>query len=378
MRKNMLDTIGMSFAMRLLNMALGILITPVLFRMMGQEELAGWFLVINSIPFLGLMDFGLTPTLWRRIALLYGKTTVAKSERRQSLLDKRMRQMFSTGKTLFETRSLIALAISLIGGLIYVSTLELSKGARNDAMIGWAIVAVSQAIQIRGSIWSVFLVTTGNAAVDVAITMVTSTLDLVFRFVVVILGGGVIALASVTAVFVIARRVLSAHFARKRLSRWVSSREPFSRVLVGSLVPAMASAWMINLGNFLLLRTDQYFIASMLGPSKMPAYQGTYQVISSLSQMALLTGGAVMVFLSHSWASGQVGSFRTIISLSFKMAMAILWFGAATLLAIGSSFFGLWLDGNFVGYGLVSICVVSTILNAQTSMLMDADRSTEH
>lgn len=378
MRKNVLDAVGMSFALRLINMAMGILIIPVLFRMMGKEELAGWFLIINNIPFLGLLDFGLTPTLWRRVALLYGKLTTAKSERRQSNLDKRMRQMFATGKTLFETRSLVALVISLVAGLGYLMTLKLSPGTRSEIMIGWAIVAVSQAIQIRGSIWSVFLLTTGNAALDVALTIVTSTLDLLFRFVVVLLGGGIIALASVTAVFVIARRMLSAHFARKRLTRWVSGGEKFSRTIVGSLIRPMASAWMIGLGSYLLLRTDQYFISSMLGPTELPAYQGMAQVISSLSQVALLTGGAVSVFMSHSWAAGKVDVFRSMVGLSLKIALAILWFGSATLMAIGASFYGLWLHGNFVGYTLLSVFVVTTILNAQTSMLMDADRSTEH
>ena len=378
MNRKIIDAVGMNFILRFINMFLGIMLTPLLFRMMGREELTGWFLIINNIPFLGLLDFGLTPTLWRRVSLIYGRLAVAKNQRRITYLERRMRQMFATGKRLFEVRSIFAFFISIIGGWFYIHTIRLTPGVQNEIMIGWAVVAVSQAIQIRGSIWSVFLLSTGNAALDVALTIITSTLDLALRFVVVALGGGIIGLAIVTAVFVIARRLLSAWFARRRLPRWVEGKEGFSKTMVASLARPMFSAWLIGLGSFLILRTDQYFIVGLLDPKELPAYQGTLQVFASLSQLALLTGGAAGVFLSHSWAAGKVEAFRTTVGLSLRICLAILWFGIATLMAIGSPFFTLWLNGAFVGYGLMMAFALSTLLNAQTSVLMDADRSTEH
>ncbi len=378
MSKKVFDAVGLSFALRLINMALGILITPLLFRMMGNESLAGWFIVVNNIPFLGLLDFGLSPTLSRRIALIYGRLTVAKNEKRITYLDRRMQEMFSTGKKLFEARSWLALGISLVAGWFYLQTIKLSPEVKSQVLIGWVIVAVSQAIQIRGSIWSSFLSNTGNVALDVTLTIITSTLDLALRFVAVLVGGGIIGLAAVAGVFIIVRRMLSAHYARKRLSRWVDGPNRFSKIMVMSMIRPMASAWLVGVGAFLLLRTDQYFIVGTLDPKLLPAYQGTYQIFASLSQIALITSGAAGVFLSHYWAAGRYESFRNAVNLSMKVAMAIMWFGAATLIAIGASFFRLWLAGNFVGYGLLMAFSLTMIVETQTNILLNADRATEH
>ena len=194
-----------------------------------------------------------------------------------------------------------------------------------------------------------------------------------------LVGGGIIGLAAVAGVFIIVRRMLSAHYARKRLSRWVDGPNRFSKIMVASMLRPMLSAWLVGVGGFLLMRTDQYFIVGMLDPHQLPAYQGSYQIFSSLSQIALITSGAAGVFLSHYWAAGRVEAFRTAVSLSLKIGMAILWFGSATVIAIGASFFKLWLgSANFVGYGLLMAFALTMIIESQQIILTNSDRATEH
>ena len=379
MSKKIFEAVGISFALRLVNMSLGVLLTPLLFRIMGKEELTGWYIVVGNMSLLGLFDFGLIPTLHRRIALTYGKLTVAKTQRRIAYLNKRMRIFFSTGKRLFEIRGWLTLVISMTAGFLYLQTLHLGADVKNEILLGWAVVSVSQGIQIRGSIWPAFLLTTGNAALETGVTIIISTIDLAFRFLVVFLGGGIVGLALVAGISIIARRVVCAYFVRRRLPDWFSAPEPFSRVLVASMTRPMVSAWLVGVGAFLLLRTDQYFIVGTQDPTLLPPYQGAYQIFASLSQFALITSGSAGVFLSHYWAAGQYELFRNTVAICLKVGMAILWFGVATLMAIGSSFFTLWLGpGNFVGYGLLAAFSITIIVDAQQTMLVSADRATEH
>ena len=209
--------------------------------------------------------------------------------------------------------------------------------------------------------------------------MVISAIDLATRFLVVWLGGGIVELAIVAGVAIIVRRWVSGYFVRRRLPDWFSAPEPFSRTLVGSMARPMGSAWLVGVGAFLLLRTDQYFIVGTLDPKALPAYQGAYQIFFSLSQFALITSGSVGVFLSHYWAAGQYEAFRRTVLLSLRIALAILWFGIATLMAIGGSFFDLWLGpGNFLGYGLMAAFALTMLVDAQQNILTNADRATEH
>ena len=335
--------------------------------------------MVNNIAFLGLLDFGLIPTLHRRIALTYGKLSVARTSRRLTYLNKKMRILFSTGKRLFAIRGYLTFFISVGAGYLYLQTLRLSPEVKTEVLWGWLAIAVGQAIQIRGAIWSAFLMTTGNVALETVLAMVISTIDLATRFLVVWLGGGIVELAIVAGVAIIVRRWVSGYFVRRRLPDWFSAPEPFSRTLVGSMARPMGSAWLVGVGAFLLLRTDQYFIVGTLDPKALPAYQGAYQIFFSLSQFALITSGSVGVFLSHYWAAGQYEAFRRTVLLSLRIALAILWFGIATLMAIGASFFDLWLGpGNFLGYGLMAAFALTMLVDAQQNILTNADRATEH
>ena len=65
---------GASWFSRGMTIILGLLLMPVLFRKLGQEELGVWMLLGQTWILLGIFDFGLSLTLTCRIALAKGKS----------------------------------------------------------------------------------------------------------------------------------------------------------------------------------------------------------------------------------------------------------------------------------------------------------------
>ena len=102
---------------RAVTIVLALVLMPVLFHHLPREELGVWLLLAQTSALLFILDFGLSATLTRRIALAKGKSgsdpnAPLNEESRRDIAD-----LMETGRRLFLGLGLLTFAIAALSGL---------------------------------------------------------------------------------------------------------------------------------------------------------------------------------------------------------------------------------------------------------------------
>ncbi len=194
-----------------------------------------------------------------------------------------------------------------------------------------------------------------------------------------IFGGSLIVLATITLVLSLLQRICFVFVVRWRMpyhnylhqGRW---NIEYARAM---LKPSLF-AWLAELGNFLMLRTDSYFIAVFKGASNLPSYLAAYQLVSTLNQLATSFAVSSVVFVSQAWHSLDFKTIHQLVRRNAKLGLAIMATGTGFLIITGKEVIDLWLgEGNFIGYGVLWVFCITLTIQTQTAILIQALRATE-
>lgn len=376
--RRILFAVSVTWLSRFVTIALGLILIPVLFRHMGQEELGLWFLLGQSGAFLGLMDLGVSPTLTRRIAFAKGRSGgdagVAMNEATQA----EIAELVATGRVIYRFLTLGVFLIAWTTGFLFLGQIELQQVDHRTLWIAWTVMCLSHALGVWAALWSCLLQGTGHVGWDGLIGIGIQVGSLVAQILAVLFGGGLIALAVIAAVGAVITRFAVLTFMRRRHPELFQIAGRPSWPLFKDMMSPALKYWATGLGAFLILKTDQYFIAYFEGAADIPSYQAAYQLVSNLMQLALAFALASQVFVSQLWQAGQVAQLHRIVQRNLRFALILMATGTACLLTVGENLIDLWLGpGHFIGYPVLAVFCTMLFLETQHSAIAAASRATE-
>jgi O-antigen/teichoic acid export membrane protein len=354
--------------------ALGLVLIPLLFRKLGREEVGLWFMLGQSGAFLALMDLGISATFTRRIAF----ATAAASGDAASESRRELANLIATGRTIYRYMTILVFIVALLTGLWFLHLIELHEVSRSELWTAWTIMCLSHALGVWASIWSCVLQGTGHVGWDGLVAIGIQVLTLVLQLLAVWLGGGLITLATIAAAGALATRWSVYQLIRIREPRVLAERGAWDPAVFRSIVPAAFRAWLTGLGAFLILKTDQYFIAYYKGSAQIPDYHAAYQLVSNLMMLSMSFAVASQVFISQSWRAGRYDEVRSMFERNLRFGLILMSAGIAYLLTNGADLIGLWLGSeHFIGYPILAVFCVTLFLETQHSAIAAASRSTE-
>ena len=142
-------------------------------------------------------------------------------------------------------------------------------------------------------------------------------------------------------------------------------------------MPLALRAWLTGLGSAMILYTDQIIIASMEGAAELPAYRAAWVLVHNLTIVGVTFGVASIVFISQLWQVGEVQQVHRVLERNVRLGWLVTLTGAVILLFAGDALFTLWLGpGNFIGYPILIIFLVSEALETQSYIIGSTSRST--
>jgi O-antigen/teichoic acid export membrane protein len=369
---------SVSWLGRVVTIVLGLILIPILFRHMGEEELGLWFMLGQSGAFLSLMDLGVSPTLTRRIAFAKGRSGgdagVAMSEESRGAIA----QLVATGRVIYRFLSAGVFLIAWTTGLLFLGHIELQQIDRQTLWTAWTIMCLSQALGVWAALWSCLLKGTGHVGWDGLIGIGIQVGILVTQILAVLLGGGLITLAVIAAIGAILSRLSVLAFIRYRHPELFRIKGEPSWAVVKEMARPALKWWATGLGAFLILKTDQYFIAYFQGAADIPSYQAAYQLVSNLMILAMALAIASQVFVSQLWQAGHIDEVHRLLVRSLRFGLIIMATGIACLLSVGENLIDLWLGpGHFIGYPVLVIFCAMLFLETQHSAIASLSRATE-
>lgn len=358
--------------------ALNLTLTPILFRTLGKEELGLWFMLGQSGAFLGLMDLGLSPTITRWIALSKGKSGAHHDVKLNDESRAEIADIIASGAILYRFVSIGVFVVSWLLGLFFLDKLDMRTVTFEAVWIAWTVMCLSHAVGVWAGIWSCVLNGIGFVGWDAILLTVVSVLTLGTQIVAVLNGGGLITLAVIATIGGLISRYGIRYFVRRQEGVLFAAHGRWNKGLVMGMLRPAVNSWLTTLGGFMILKTDQYFIAYFKGSSEIPAYHAAYQVVTNLSNLAGAFATSSGVFISQLWQAGELVKIHELVRRNLRLGLIVMVSGVSFLVVSGKELFELWLgEGNFIGYPiLITFCVMLT-LEVQHFIVSSSSRATE-
>ena len=371
--------VSASWFSQAIRIALNLVVLPVMFRFMGQEELGIWLVLGQSTMLFGfLTEAGLTPTLTRRIAFVAGKSRTGLDDPLDEAARRELATLMASGALTYRMASIGVFVIAFTLGSLYLHSLDLQHLSPATVWSAWIVLCVGYATSTWSGLWLAVANGLGHVATATLVSTAVGVATLLAQVTVVLVGGGLVWLAIVSAIAGIASRFVLRLYIRLRQPDLLLLRGHFDRSLVRDLLGLSAKAWLTALG-FVLFKMDQYFIAFYLDAKAVPAYYVAYTILHNLALLALALGEASSVFVSRLWQAGALQEVQEIVLRSLRITLILTACGVATLMAVGADVIGVWVGPeNFVGYPVLAILSLMFILHVQQNAVLTFSRATEN
>lgn len=376
--KRIAFAVSISWLSRVSIILSGFVLTPTLFRLMPKEELGLWYLLSNSQSFLGLLSLGIMPTLGRHIALAKGKSGADPAVQLTPETRQHIGELLVTGRFILQWLAVGIFFIAWGVGYALIRQIELIQVSPETVFWAWTLMCAGYAIGVWLSYFDCLLGGMGYVGWNSLIWMVVSILTIFVNIAALLLGGGLLALAAISVVASLIQRSICLAVIRWRFPELLNFQGNWNAGYAKALVKPSLYWWLTDLGAFLILRTDSYFIAYLKGTQNVPSYQAAYTLVSNLYQVAMAISYSSSVFISQAWQAGDLRTIQQMTLRNARIGLSIMAAGVAFLMVAGREFIELWLGkGNFVGHNILLIFCIMLTLETQHVILITSSRATE-
>jgi len=360
-RNKILFGIVSGWGTQALTLALGIFTLPIFFRHLPKDELGVWLLILGTGYFVNLADLGFSPVLGRQMAFELGN-----GDREASANYSGSSYYFSLSKYISTlTAPILFCGMLLIGGL-FIWTLHLPEDLLVPSLEAWAVFCLSQAVMCQSRYLEITLNSHGEVGLQNLIQPVVQALSLAgYLMVFHLLHGGIVALS----IIVLGRNILSAFWlwllVRSRIDKRFRTKV---KVVWQDVKPHIRPAFdmfILSIGAFLVLNTDQYFIVKFLGVAQLADYAAAYKLVQTIYIFSSTASGVCMPFISRKSAAGDQSGIHNMLMLNMTLGMMIQIAAVSVLAVFGDYILQLWLGkGHFVGWGVLWVfCTMLTLEN---------------
>jgi len=346
---------------QILSMLIGLFTLPVFFRYLPKEELGIWMFFLGTNVFINLADFGFSPVLGRHLAFELGK-----GDRIGQKNDQGAAYFFSLSKHVSFATSIVLLFLMLTLGSIFIYSMHIRESLLLPSIIAWGLFSLAQFVTCQFKYLETTLNGHGEVGWQNIVQVVSQFLSLIGYFLVLYLQlGGIILLAFVF----LCRSMIIASFnlllVHRRIDEECIKKVPVTwKDAKPHLKPAL-DIFLISLGAFLILNTDQYFIVFFLGTDKLPDYAAAYRLVQIAYTFAATTSMMSIPFISRMSAAGSRESLHNLLMLNTTVGMMIQIAGAAMIAVFGDYLISFWIGSNhFVGWPVLwTFCIMLSLEN---------------
>jgi len=192
------------------------------------------------------------------------------------------------------------------------------------------------------------------------------------------MGGGLVALAIISVVSGLFNRFIIIGFIKWRQPELLVIKGRWRKDYATSLIKPAMLYWLTDLGAFLILRTDAYFISILKGVSNLPQYQVTYSLVANLYLVSVSMASASAVFVSQAWQAGNLALIQHWTFRNARIGLSLMAVGVGFIMTVGENLINVWLGkGNFVGYDILLVFCTMITLEVQHVVFVYSGRATE-
>jgi O-antigen/teichoic acid export membrane protein len=344
---------------KIISLTAGLFTMPLFFHYLPRDVLGVWMLFLGADVFINLSDFGLSPVLLRHMAFELGK-----GDRDGNVNYEGAGYYFSIAKFVGKFSALIIFAIlSILGGL-FLRSLDLRQEILFQSILALLIFAFSKAILVRYKYTEIMLQGHGEVGWKEWIYSLSVLFALACYFIVLkYLNGNLIEMTIVSclqSIFIVIGNLIAVE---TRISHKFRAVLPVAWSDVKPHIKPAFDMFVVSIGTFLILNTDQYFIVKFLGAGALPDYAAAYRMVFTVYLLAVALSMMTVPFISRISAAGDKKNLHRLLLINTSVGMITLLAGMLIIALFGDALMGLWLGkGHFVGWSILWVfCTMLTL-----------------
>ena len=331
---------------------------PLLYHYLAPEALGTWMVFVPIGIFLQFWDLGLGVTFARSMAYSRGARDQSDGRRAEAAAD----LLRTVGRTYWVLAAFLYV-VALGAGWVYLGHLKFEATPFRMVWLAWMVYGLGCAANLGASTPFHCLNGLGDVGIEQSLQAGCNVLSLIANVIVLIAGGGIVALSCVfVARGVVARAV--AWIILKRRHAWLFARA--GRFSFACLKPLSGDSLRIlvtRLGAFLVLQTPWLIIAQMMGPKRVPDFVAAWMIVQLGMTAGMAVGQAVTPQAATVHAAGDSARLLRLHRNACAAALFLMSLWCLGYLLWAREGMALWLGpGHFLGYGvLVPMLITGTL-----------------
>ncbi|MBA2476844.1 MAG: oligosaccharide flippase family protein [Actinobacteria bacterium] len=333
LRRNVL----LVYAIYALTLVSGLVVTPIIIGALGEDQYGLWAFITSLFVFLGLLEFGIGPTIIRFAAEQRGRGAQAETS-----------ALASTGLVLYGAIALATVVLGLALTVALPALIELPDSLVSPGRLAFLLVLAGLVVRFPLALFGNLLA--GQQRYDL-INLGSLLSTVVYTGVVGVAlylrGGGVVALALITLAATVVRLAFPAVWLWRELPGLRLSPSLVSRSHLRVLVGFSSHNFLINLASRVVFSTDVIVVGILLGA----AAAAHYGVAAKLFTLAFGFGvaGVTMLFpaLAELEGAEQLERQRRYLLAGVRIGLSVVLLAALPLALLPDGFLQAWLGEDY-------------------------------
>lgn len=327
-----------------------VIMTPVLVHGLGKTGYGVWSLALSFVLYLELLEFG------------FAKSTTRAVAHYEALGDRdAARRTITTSVVMLGAPALVALAGGLVLAVAFPALFDLEPAQADVARIICVLFAVDLALSIPSDTYGATLAGLHRFDLLNATLIATTVSQAVAWWVVLEMGGGLVALAGVTVALGLAGQLARVLVACRLIGDLLPSRRRFDRRMVKPLAGASIWFFVIDFAQVVVSRIDTVVVGLVVGVPEAAVY-AVAQKLSLLAERVVRP--ATVNFFPQSAAlsaRAEAGALQAAVTAGTRISLGIAWPLCLTLALLAEPAIRAWVGSEFSDAAPVVVFLVAAV-----------------
>lgn len=355
----------------------GLILLPFILKMMPSETVGIWTIFTTITSLVALLDFGFNPSFTRNITYIFTGVkelkTIGIGEVDNKTVDYALLKGTISAMRWFYSRMALCVLLLLvfIGNIYMYYVLKIYTGNKVDISIAWIILILLNSYDLYTLYYDSLLQGKGLIKVSKQINVLGQLIYLLTATILILSGGGLIAIVTAQALSIVIRRILSYRiFFTKEMKLSLHNAENYNKKeIISTIYPNAIKLGLTSIGGFLVNKSAIFMGTIYLTLSEVAMYGITIQVIGILSSLAGVYYNTYIPKISQYRTLNNIVQLKKIFIKGSKIQILVFLVGGIAFVLFGNS--ALHIIGsqtNFLSKSMLIVAILIAFLERNHSL----------
>ena len=334
--------LSLSYIASLLNSLTSLLVLPFILSKLSTSDVGIWYVFISISSFVGILDFGFSPTIIRNITYCWSGSNQLFSEGLPSKSLKNLPNYSLLKSLLIESKKVYyAIAISSLLLLLSIGTLYISTLLEDNSryyFLTWVIFSTSVSLNLYYSFYNASLRAIGSIKASNIIVIISRLIYLLIIVLGLLYGYGILTLSIANIVYTLIFGFFSKNNFKKKLGveylMIIKDTNYSTKKILNIILPNAKKAGIVSIITFVMVRLNSLLAASFLGLEISASYSIVVQLFSAIGEVSKIFFNTFIPKLTSLLVEESKFKVRKILSFSLTIQWIVGFFGLIVVIIL--------------------------------------------